>query len=529
MRSVRLLAVVTLLMPTLAQAQVYSTYYGAAPSGISRASFVQMVMTQIGNPTDGTNCFTDVGTQSFASSVCAAKQRGIVTGDANGKFRPNDSISFVEAAAVALRANGAAVSYSNPWYASYLTTLSDWNAFPESVTNILYPINSSQAQELISSVFSADHSSTSHSNNSSNQTNSSSSDDNNNDDVKITVTASDSKADTGDTVTYTIKLKNEENHDLHNVDVKAYLDSDFDFVSTSDSGDYDDDQVDWEIDIDEDETETITLKLRVSSGADDNDKLDLRVRADDSEVRKTLTVDEGNSNSSNDGDLHISITDSPSTVEAGDTVTYTIKLENKDNDDMHVDVNALLDQDMDFVSASDGGSEDDNEVEWNNLFIAEDDEEVITVKVRIDNSVNDGDTVHFEVRAEGEYDSETTEVDDRNNSGSDDVSIAISDSSDPANPGETVTYTITLKNNANDDEEFDVVAELDDDMTFLSASDGGDLDNHRVEWNNFEIDDDDQEVIYLRVQISNNADDGDTLRLRVTAGDDEEEETTRID
>lgn len=528
MRSVRLLAVATLLLPTLAQAQVYSTYYGAAPSGISRASFVQMVMTQIGNPTDGTNCFTDVGTQSFASSVCAAKQRGIVTGDANGKFRPNDAITFIEAAAVSIRAKGTAVSYTNPWYAGYLTVLSDWDAFPASVTNILYPINSSQAQDLISSVFSADHTSTSSSNMSSSKT-SSSSDDNNNDDVKLTVTASDSKADTGDTVTYTIKLKNEENHDLHNVDVKAYLDSDFDFVSASDGGDYDDDQVDWEIDIDEDETETITLKLRVSGGADDNDRLDLRVRADDSQVRKTLTVDEGNSNNSSNGDLRISITDSPSKVEAGDTVTYTIKLENRDNDDMHVDVKALLDRDMDFVSASDGGDEDGGEVEWDNLFIAEDDEEVITVKVRIDNSANDGDTVRFEVRSEGEYDAETTEVDDRNNSGSNDVSIAISDSSDPANPGETVTYTITLKNNTNDDDEFDVVAELDDDMTFLSASDGGDLDNHRVEWENLEIDDDDQEVIYLRVQIGSRADEGDTLRVRVTAGDGDEEETTRID
>lgn len=529
MRSVRFLAVVTLLLPTLAQAQVYSTYYGAAPSGISRATFVQMVMTQIGNPTDGSNCFTDVGTQSFASSVCAAKQRGIVTGDANGKFRPNDSISFVEAVAVALRANGAAVSYSNPWYAGYLTTLSDWNAFPASVTNILYPINSSQAQELISSVFSADHSSTSNSHSNTNHTSSGSTDDNKNDDVTLSVTASDSKADTGDTVIYTIKVENEEDHDLHNVKISAYLDSDFDFISTTDDGDYDDDVIEWEIDVDEDESETISLKLRVSGGADDNDKLDLRVRADDSQVRKTLTVDEGNSNSSSDGDLRISITDSPSKVEAGDTVTYTIKLENRDNDDMHVDVKALLDQDMDFVSASNGGDEDDGEVEWDNLFIAEDDEEVITLKVRIDNSANDGDTVRFEVRSEGEYDAETTEVDDRNNSGSNDVSIAISDSSDPANPGETVTYTITLKNNTNDDDEFDVVAELDDDMTFLSASDGGDLDNHRVEWENFEIDDDDQEVIYLRVQINSRADEGDTLRVRVTAGDGDEEETTRVD
>lgn len=526
MRSIRLLAAVALVLPTLAQAQVYYYPTSAPLTGVSRASFVQMVMSRAGGFVDGTDCFTDVKKQSYAPSLCAAKMQGIITGDPSGRFRPDDSITFVEAAAVALRATGHVQSYDNPWYRPYLNTLTDWKAFPDSVNNIFYPINSSQAQELIENVFNADDSG----DNSGNSNNSN--DNNDDDDIQLTVSASESSADAGDTVTYTIRIKNNDNNDMHNLHVRAYLDRDFDFVSASDEGDYSNDRVEWDdIDVDERETETLTLKLRVSRGADKGDKLSFRVKVEDSEVRRTLTVsDDNHSNNDNNDDLRISISDSPATVEPGDTVTYTIRLENRDNDDVRTDVVAALDDDMVFVSASDGGDEDDDEVVWDNFFIGEDDTEVISLKVRIANRADDGDTVRLEVRADGEEDTETTSIEDNgSNNDDEDINISISDSPDPANPGDVVTYTIHLENNANDDEEVDVIADLDEDMSFVSASDRGEHHGNRIEWNNFELSEDDTETLTFRVQIPNSADDGDTLRVRVRAGGDSEDETTRIE
>jgi len=528
MHTLRLLAALGILLPTLAQAQTYYYPVSTPTSGVSRASFVQMTMGYVDNLQGGTNCFTDVKTQSYAPSVCAAKAQGIVTGDVNGTFRPDASITFIEAAAVALRAKGASVGSDVIWYRPYLKALSDRNAFPSSVSNILNPMSVTQAQELLTNVFSAEHSFTNNSHTPT-STNSSSNDGNKNDDVQLTVIASSSSVDVGDTVTYTMKVRNNDNRDLNNLKVYAFIDSDFDFVSTSDDGNYDKDRIDWEIDVDKDETETITLKLRVSGSAEEGDKLSFRVKADDSEIRKTLTIDEEHNND----DLKISISDSPSSVEPGDTVTYTIRLENEDDNDLRVDVRALLDDDMEFVSASDDGDENDDEIEWDNIFVGENDDETLTLKVRISNSANDGDTVRLEVRSEGQEDTETTKVDEDNMSSNnnDDIAVSISDSQDPAERGEIVMYTIRLKNNTNNDQEVDVVATLDPGMTIYTNSDGSERNGREIRWRDLLIQDDDDRVVNLKVRINSYVHNGDTVRLKVHVGtfNVDEVETTRVE
>lgn len=537
MRSIRLLTAVALFLPTLAQAQFY--YMPAPSTGVSRASFVEMVMGRVGNSAGGTYCFKDVQQQSYASAVCGAKGLGIVTGDASTKFRPDEAITFVEAAAVAIRASGNYVQADSLWYRPYLALLSDWDAFPSTISNIFYPINASQAQDLIGSVFNADH--TAHSNTSHTSSNSSttSSDDDSSDDVKITVKASDTRADVKDTVTYTITVKNEDNDDIENLDIRAYIDRDFDFVSASDSGDYGSDRIEWDnVDIDEDESETFTVKLRVSSGANDGDKLSFRVTADDSEVKKTLTVDEDADNDDDDDDdnddLRLTISDSPTTAEPGDTVTYTIRLENNDNHDVHVDVRAILDEDTSFVSASDSGDRDGDRVDWDNVLVREDDDEILTLKVRIDSSLDDGNTVRLRVEAEDEEDTETTTIEDdddndsHNSTSDDDISISISDSPDPANIGEVITYTIRLENNSNNDKEVDVVAELDPGMTTYTSSDGSERHAREIRWRNLFIGEDDDRTVNIKVRVNSQVDDGDTMRLRVRIGDTYETEATEI-
>lgn len=533
MRTLRIVTAAILLLPTLAQAQFYYTV-PAPMTGISRAAFVQTVMSRIGSPQDGTDCFADVKKQSYAPVVCAAKMQGIVTGDPSSRFRPDDAITFVEAAAVAIRAAGSSVASDSIWYRPYLTLLADWNAFPLSVTNILYPINSLQAQELINNIFNADRSGN---NSSSNQdTGSRGSDSDDDGDIRLTLKASDTRADTGDTVTYTITIRNDDNRDLHNLEIIAHLDRDFDFVSASDGGDYDNDRVEWDdIDVDEDESESVTLKLRASSGADDGDKLYLRVRVEDAEVNLNLTVDEDkddDDDDDNDDDFRISITDSPATAEPGETVTYTIRLRNDDNRDITVDVRAILDDDMTFVSASDGGDEDDDEVEWDNIRVEEDEEETITLKVRIDSSADDGDTVRLEVRSEGEQDTETTEVeddDDDDDIDEDDFNISISDSPDPVDIGDIVTYTIRIENNTNDDQEIDLIAEMDPRMTIYTSSDRSERSGNRIYWRDLEVFEDSVRIVNMKVRVNVLADEGDTMKLKVRYGTIREEETTRID
>lgn len=542
MKSVRLLAALLLSgFPAAAQAAVYYPssvqYVQTYPTGgtISRAEFVQMAMQSTGNLyADGTNCFTDVRNQPYARYVCAAKQQGIITGYPNGAYRPNNAITYIEAAAIVVRAQGIHVGYSNPWYSAYLDQLSQWDAIPTSVYNILEPISYAQAGELISAVTNRDF------DNDMDDDNDNDNDDNDDDtdssdDLKVTLTSSDNSPEPGDRVTFRIKLENTSDDDIENIDVTAELDNDMDYVSSSDDGDEDDDEVQWDnIDIDEDETKTLVLTVEVDDDLDDGDTIKLRVKTEDGDdlvVTKQLKIDDEDDD--DDGDLSITISDSDDEVEPGDEITYTIRLKNEDNDDIRVDVTAFLDEDTDFVSASDGGDESRDEVEWDDIRIDEDETKTLTLRVKVKGSADDGDTLELTVEANEEEETEETDVeddDDDDDTGDEDIDVSITESKDPVQEGDTVTYRIVLENNDNDDVEVDVRAELDEGMSFLSASHDGRLDgDDEVEWSNLEIEEDEERIILVTVRINNKVDDGDTLRLKVSAGDGEDEETTRVD
>lgn len=532
MKTARILAASLLLsglLPAVAQAAYYpstSVSYGT----ITRAEFVRMAMEQTGTLyANGTNCFTDVKNQHYAMYVCAAKQQGIVTGKPNGSFMPDMPITFIEAAAVAIRAEGEHVGGGTPWYAPYLERLSDWDSIPDSVRNILDPISRSQAQDLINAVMDRD----------GDDDDEDDDDTDSDDDLKLTLSVSDTSPDAGDRVTFRIKLENESNDDMDDIEVVAELDDDMEYISSSDDGEEDDDEVEWDdIEVEEDETKTLLLTVEIDDGADEDDTLRLRVQSKNGKtltVTKSIKVDEDDDD--DDGELNITITDSPDPVKEGDTIAYTIKLENDDDDDIRADVRAILDEDTDFVSASDGGDESRDEVEWDNIRIGEDETVTLTLRVKVKGSAKDGQDLELKVEANEEEETEKTEVededddDDNDNDGSDeDVTVTITDSEDPAEEGDSVTYRITIENNENHDVELDVNALLDDDMSFLSATHDGDPEgDDEVTWDNIKIDEDEERVLSLTVRVKSSANDGDTLRLEVEAGDDEDTETTKIE
>lgn len=519
-----LVLMLTGFLPAVTQAYTPVSY------GISRAEFVRMVMQEKGIRTDGGHCFTDVTNQSYAGYVCAAKQRGIVTGKADGSFWPDQSISFIEAAAIVVRAEQSGVHNGNPWYAPYLEKVSDWDAIPSGVYNILDAISSSQAQQMIDAAIDHDDNDDDDDDDDNN--------DDNNDEFNLTVTASDSTVEADDTVTFRIRIKNEDNDDLENLDVRAVLDSDMDFVSASDSGDHeDDDEVTWDnIDVEEDETKTLLLTVRVDEDADEDDTLRLKVDIDDSTASKTIRVEDDDDDNDDDNDIDVTITDSKDSVEEGDTFTYTIRLENNDNDDIRVDINAVLDDDLDFVSASDSGDEQRNEVDWDDIRIDGDATKTLSLTVRVSSGANDGQRLKMTVSVGDEEEIEYTTVDDQDDDDDDDndddnadIDIEITDNDDPVEERDTIIYRIVLENNENDDVEVDVVAELDDGMSFLDASHNGEEDDDEVRWDNIEIDEDGERVLTLEVRVNSEVDDGDTVRLRVEAGDGSATETTKIE
>ncbi|WP_425353879.1 S-layer homology domain-containing protein [Cohnella thailandensis] len=91
-----------------------NTFRPNAP--VSRAEFAAMIVRAFGLPPSASSApFTDTGSNWAAGSIGALAEKGIVTGYANGSFKPNDTISRAEMVAIIARiVNLSAISTGTP-------------------------------------------------------------------------------------------------------------------------------------------------------------------------------------------------------------------------------------------------------------------------------------------------------------------------------------------------------------------------------------------------------------------------------
>lgn len=513
-------ATIVLALPLAAYAQSAS---------ITRADFIVNMMASKGLYGNGGYCFPDVTNQAFAPAVCEAKARGYVTGYGDGRFHPYQSVTLVDAAVFAMRLERVSLPADNIWYRPAVEKLAEWDAIPESIRSIADPLSVSQANEVLISV-----------RNRGDDDDGDEEDDvrhdDDRDDLTVSITDDPVRADEGDIIEYRIRVQNDDNDDV-DVDIRAELDRDMSFVSATGGGDHEQDRVDWDdVNIDDDDDVVYTLRVRVRNNAGDTVKL--RVRADDELDEELTEIRAGNDDDDDDDDndnedIRVEVEDSDDPVDAGDTVTYRIRIDNRGDSDESLDVEAELDDDMAFVSASQDGDRSGDTVEWDDVDVDEDDTETLLLTVRMDSSLDDGDTVRLRVRADGRTFTETTRIDDDNNDDDDDdanVTVSITEADDPVEEGEVITYRIRITNNENQIISIDPTAFLDEETSFVSASDGGDLrGGDEVEWENISIARDDTKTLLLSVRPRSTVNDGDSVRIRVEAGDDEDTEDTRVE
>lgn len=136
---------------------------------MNRAEFVQLMTNPfLLKATRASDCTMNSGTGSsiasfddvpvdswYARPVCIAKMYGIVNGYPDGTFRPNDPITFVEAAKVAskvleLHAQGGADGGADPrWYTVYVLRLSERNSIPTSIKRFDQVITRGEMAEMV--------------------------------------------------------------------------------------------------------------------------------------------------------------------------------------------------------------------------------------------------------------------------------------------------------------------------------------------------------------------------------------------
>jgi len=120
---------------------------------INRAEFLKIVMGDsfLDELTDEErDCFGDVAEQWFAPYVCLAKAKGIVSGYDDGEFRPENPISFVEAAKILAGVYGVEVGdQGGQWYDKYVRGLQRHHYIPSSVDRLNKSITRAEMAELI--------------------------------------------------------------------------------------------------------------------------------------------------------------------------------------------------------------------------------------------------------------------------------------------------------------------------------------------------------------------------------------------
>jgi hypothetical protein len=130
---------------------------------ITRAEFTKIAIKSKFDDTEIDNCITqniqpnllfvffpDVRrNQWFAKYICVAKENGIVKGYNDGKYRPGNDISFVEAAKILVETFNYDIGIDEPWYKPYVDVLAQKQAIPDSIFRFAQKITRGEMAEIM--------------------------------------------------------------------------------------------------------------------------------------------------------------------------------------------------------------------------------------------------------------------------------------------------------------------------------------------------------------------------------------------
>ncbi len=289
----------------------------------------------------------------------------------------------------------------------------------------------------------------------------------------------------GDTLTYSISYINVQKT-AADVIITDVLDDGLTFVSASDGGAYDaaTRTVTWVIpDVASNAGGSVTLTVTVNENARGTNEVrnTASVQVGDEPAEETEPVYNPVIHKDVDSDGDGAYGDNGIFVLVGDTLTYEIEYENPDDEPADVVITDTLDEGLDFISASDGGSYDSRTrtVSWEIEGVAAHTNGSVTFTAtvnedaRIDNEVENTATVTV-----GEHPGRDTntvynpdpdkEVDVEESDGLD-----FGDDGALVEVGQNLTYRIIYENPYDEAQTVTIRDTLDQGLTFVSASDGG--------------------------------------------------------
>ena len=255
----------------------------------------------------------------------------------------------------------------------------------------------------------------------------------------------------GDTLTYTISVKN--NGDKV---AKAII---YDNVPEG--------TVLLNKDNNEDEnTKKLTWRVTVEPGETENVEFTVRVKAEKGTIKNSAIVNGKTTEETETGIINITGKKEVNTSEAkvGDTLTYTIKLTNNENADGTVTVTDEIPAGTTLVekSITNNGVESNGTITWTDVEVKAGDTVEVSFKVTINSDTKT--SVTNKAVIDGNKPTEEVETKVANIIGAKSVDKST------AKVGDTLTYTITLTNNGNADGKVTVTDEIPTGTTLVADS-----------------------------------------------------------
>ena len=317
----------------------------------------------------------------------------------------------------------------------------------------------------------------------------------------------------GDTLTYTISVKN--NGDKV---AKAII---YDNVPEG--------TVLLNKDNNEDEnTKKLTWRVTVEPGETENVEFTVRVKAEKGTIKNSAIVNGKTTNETETGIINITGKKEVNTSEAkvGDTLTYTIKLTNNGNADGTVTVTDEIPAGTTLVekSITNNGVESNGTITWTDVEVKAGDTVEVSFKVTINSDTKT--SVTNKAVIDGNKPTEEVETKVANITGAKSVDKST------AKVGDTLTYTIELTNSGNGDGKVTVTDEIPTGTTLvadsITANGSYNEENKTITWTDVKVEAGKTAEVSFKVTINNDTKTSVTNKAVIDGNKPTEEVETKV-
>ena len=314
----------------------------------------------------------------------------------------------------------------------------------------------------------------------------------------------------GSKITYEIAYKNYKNH-AANVVVTDKLDENVKYDSASDGGTLADGVVTWNLANVPANTEgTVTLTVEVKDSAKAVSKVKNRAsvkvgndsKYDTEEVVNPVPDPHKKESFPYTGDGRLG------PVGAGETITYQITYKNYQDKAAKVVITDRLDENLEFVSASDGGTNANGLVTWNLENIAANGSGTVTLTVKVKDTAKGkvvANTANVKVGNDPAFGTETVSNPVPDPHKKEVAPYKGTGELGGLKPGDEVEYEISYKNYQETKATVTITDTLDPNVTFVSASDNGSASDGKVTWSIADVEAGAEGTVTLKVKVKANA------------------------